>query len=146
QRGSCALRPSAACGGQLSCGSVHSLLRFEGAGEALTFDVEGRYETLESFRHPPDAVPDDQHERRDDQHLDQEGVREDADRRKEADIVTRHFDEWFFFHELRWTVEAKKGPAAGSVLRHHPAEYAEVSAPGLLVAHIGHGTEQIKIG
>ncbi|MDX2937859.1 hypothetical protein [Streptomyces ipomoeae] len=60
------------------------------------------------------------------------------------DVVNRHLDDWFFFHELRWTVEARRGPDAGRVLRHHTAEYAEVSAAGLVVAHIGHGTEQMK--
>jgi len=61
------------------------------------------------------------------------------------DVITRHYDDWYFFHELRWTVEAKKGPAAGSVFRYHTAEYAEVTAAGLLSAHIGHGTDQVKI-
>ena len=62
------------------------------------------------------------------------------------EVVTQHFDDWFFFHELRWTVEAKKGPDAGGVFRYHTAEYAEVSATGFVVAHIGHGTDQLRIG
>ncbi|MFM9695103.1 hypothetical protein [Streptomyces europaeiscabiei] len=65
---------------------------------------------------------------------------------REIEVVKQHFDDWFFFHELRWTVEARKGPEAGSVFRHHTAEYAEVSGAGLVVAHIGHGTDQLKLG
>jgi hypothetical protein len=44
------------------------------------------------------------------------------------------------------TVEAKQGPEAGGVFRHHTAEYAEASAAGLVVAHIGHGTDQLRAG
>ncbi|MDT0321924.1 hypothetical protein [Streptomyces millisiae] len=62
------------------------------------------------------------------------------------EVVASHLDAWFFFHELRWTVEARKGPEAGAVLRYHTAEYAEVSAAGLVVARIGHGTDPIRIG
>lgn len=62
------------------------------------------------------------------------------------DVVHKHFDDWFFFHELRWTVEARRGPNTGKRFRHHTAEYAEVSAAGLVVAHIGHGTDQIELG
>ncbi|MCL8012063.1 hypothetical protein [Streptomyces sp. AS02] len=65
---------------------------------------------------------------------------------REIDVVAQHFDDWFFFHELRWTVEARRGARAGQVLRHHTAEYAEVSGAGLVVAHIGHGTDQLRIG
>lgn len=65
---------------------------------------------------------------------------------RDIEVVKRHFDDWFFFHELRWTVEVRRGPEAGSVLRHHTAEYAEVSGAGLVVAHIGHGTDQLKLG
>ncbi|MEV6595006.1 hypothetical protein [Streptomyces acidicola] len=61
------------------------------------------------------------------------------------EVVNKVYDDWFFFHELRWTVEARKGPDAGAVLRYHTAEYAEVSAAGLVVARIGHGTDQLKI-
>lgn len=61
------------------------------------------------------------------------------------EVVTKHFDDWYFFHELRWTVEAKKGLAAGSIFRYHTAEYAEVTSAGLLTAHIGHGTDQLKV-
>ncbi|WP_326585270.1 hypothetical protein OG889_43980 [Streptomyces sp. NBC_00481] len=65
---------------------------------------------------------------------------------REIEVVKQHFDDWFFFHELRWTVEARRGPEAGGVFRHHTAEYAEVSGAGLVVAHIGHGTDQLKLG
>ncbi|KUL24229.1 hypothetical protein [Streptomyces regalis] len=65
---------------------------------------------------------------------------------RSIEVVARHFDDWFFFHELRWTVEAKQGPDAGGIFRYHTAEYAEVSAAGLVVAHIGHGTDQLKVG
>ncbi|WP_149831288.1 hypothetical protein [Streptomyces tailanensis] len=65
---------------------------------------------------------------------------------RDIEVVKRYFDDWFFFHELRWTVESRKGPHVGGVFRYHTAEYAEVSAAGLVVAHIGHGTDQIKIG
>ncbi|MFI9584318.1 hypothetical protein ACIHCQ_21320 [Streptomyces sp. NPDC052236] len=62
------------------------------------------------------------------------------------EVVNQHFDDWFFFHELRWTVEVRKGPDAGGVFRYHTAEYAEVSAAGLVVARIGHDTDQLRIG
>ncbi|MFE7837185.1 hypothetical protein ACFU53_14430 [Streptomyces sp. NPDC057474] len=65
---------------------------------------------------------------------------------REIEVVKQHFDDWFFFHELRWTVEARKGSAAGGVFRYHTAEYAEVSGAGLVVAHIGHGTDLLKLG
>ncbi|KOU57051.1 hypothetical protein ADK57_40245 [Streptomyces sp. MMG1533] len=65
---------------------------------------------------------------------------------RSIEVVNQHFDDWFFFHELRWTVEARRGPNAGACFRYHTAEYAEVSAAGLVVAHIGHGTDQIKLG
>jgi hypothetical protein len=65
---------------------------------------------------------------------------------RSIEVVNRHLDDWFFFHELRWTVEVLRGPDAGSVLRYHTAEYAEVSGAGLVVAHIGHGTDQLTIG
>ncbi|MGW0708479.1 hypothetical protein ACWD4G_21420 [Streptomyces sp. NPDC002643] len=61
------------------------------------------------------------------------------------EVVKQHFDDWFFFHELRWTVEVRKGADAGRVLRYHTAEYAEVSGEGLLVSHIGHGTDRISV-
>jgi hypothetical protein len=61
-------------------------------------------------------------------------------------VVNKHYDDWFLFHELRWTVESRKGPDAGAVHRHHTAEYAEVSAAGLVCAHIGHGTDRIRLG
>ncbi|MFD7122496.1 hypothetical protein ACFWAA_36485 [Streptomyces sp. NPDC059922] len=62
------------------------------------------------------------------------------------EVVTRQFEDWYFFHELRWTVEARKGPAAGRVFSYHTAEFAEVTVAGLLTAHIGHGTDQIEVG
>ncbi|MER5220537.1 hypothetical protein [Streptomyces flaveus] len=65
---------------------------------------------------------------------------------RSIEVVHQHFDDWFFFHELRWTVEARQGANAGHSFRYHTAEYAEVSAAGLVVAHIGHGTDQIKLG
>jgi hypothetical protein len=63
---------------------------------------------------------------------------------RDVDVVNKHADEWFLFHELRWTVEARQGAEAGNVFRYHTAEFAEVSADGLLVAYIGHGTDQLK--
>ncbi|MEW1722057.1 hypothetical protein [Streptomyces sp. NPDC093109] len=65
---------------------------------------------------------------------------------RSIEVVHQHFDDWFFFHELRWTVEARRGANAGKVFRYHTAEYAEVSAAGLVVAHIGSGTDQITLG
>ncbi|MGW0711448.1 hypothetical protein ACWD4G_36780 [Streptomyces sp. NPDC002643] len=65
---------------------------------------------------------------------------------RDIEIVHRHFDDWFFFHELRWTLEVRRGPDSGSILRHHTAEYGEVAEPGVVVSRIGHGTDQIKIG
>ena len=64
---------------------------------------------------------------------------------REIEVVNMQLDDWFFFHELRWTVEALNGPDAGAVFRYHTAEYAEVSGAGVVVAHIGHGTDQIRI-
>jgi len=61
------------------------------------------------------------------------------------DVVHQYVDEWFMFDELRWTVEALQGPDAGAVFRYHTAEFAPVSSTGVL-AHIGHGTDQIRIG
>ncbi|MFE2423018.1 hypothetical protein [Streptomyces hokutonensis] len=65
---------------------------------------------------------------------------------RSIEVVNRHFDDWFFFRELRWSVEVRRGATAGRSFRHHTAEYAEVSAAGLVVSHIGHGTDQIKLG
>ncbi|MGY0488205.1 hypothetical protein [Streptomyces sp. WG-D5] len=59
------------------------------------------------------------------------------------DVVTSHYDDWFFFHELRWTVESRTGDDAGQTYRYHTAEYAELSAEGKVVTHIGHGTDLI---
>lgn len=56
------------------------------------------------------------------------------------DLLQRHTDDWFFFHELRWTVRDRQRDA---VLTYHTAEYAEVDADGRLVAYIGHGTDQL---
>jgi hypothetical protein len=56
---------------------------------------------------------------------------------REVAVINQHVDDWFFFHELRWTVETK----AGHLRRFHTAEFAEVSAAGLVVARIGHGTD-----
>lgn len=65
---------------------------------------------------------------------------------RSIEVVNRHFDDWFFFPELRWTVEARQDANAGQSFHDHTAEYAEVSAAGLVVAHIGHGTDQSKFG
>ncbi|MEV6345174.1 nuclear transport factor 2 family protein [Actinoplanes sp. NPDC051851] len=55
------------------------------------------------------------------------------------DVVQRHTDDWFFFHELRWRVRDRE---TGAVRVHHTAEYGEVDADGRIVAYIGHGTDQ----
>ncbi|MFJ2608745.1 MULTISPECIES: hypothetical protein [unclassified Streptomyces] len=64
---------------------------------------------------------------------------------RSIDVIARHVEEWCFFHELRWTVELRRGPNAGQVFQYHTAEFAEVSGDGLVTAHIGHGTDQIKL-
>ncbi|WP_212997981.1 hypothetical protein [Winogradskya consettensis] len=60
---------------------------------------------------------------------------------RELALINQHVDDWFFFHELRWTIESP----TGTVLRFHTAEYAEVSPTGLVVARIGHGTDPIPL-
>ncbi|MFG1609808.1 hypothetical protein [Actinoplanes sp. NPDC049265] len=56
------------------------------------------------------------------------------------DVTQSHADDWFFFHELRWTVRDRN---RDTVVVHQRAEFAEVSADGRIVAYVGHGVDPV---